>query len=504
MKRTHYIACYKKNKNDTIGYLFLQSKGRKNRAKKALGISIKYELFLKYFNEKEQCFKSGLENYKLINEKIASELGKMVNEEVKLENSKTKKSFLKYWQSELNLETNVGSKIKYQGIKTKFEKYLASIGKNDVSFNELTPDFFKKVQFYFKTARDPKPLSPNSATQYLKVIGIFLNRKIENDPYLFKVHPLTGISYGEKKPVQRKVLDDNEIVRLHSTKLDSTELEFYRDMFLFQLFANGMRVSDLLLLRWNTFDLENQEITYRMFKRPKDMTVPFSYFMSKALLTVSGFPWAIELAKLKRFQFGGRMIKPENISGDLKKYTVLPISVGAVEYRGYHILSSNDTAKRFIDAFFKAKEEQIKYINEDAANKIKQILHNGKNENDFVFPILNLNHFEGVSNNENTFKEQVATDPNLYRLLLNGEKKYRTKLEKIAEQCKIKKMPSHSARHTFAKLLDLEGAPTHDIKDKLGHTTLDTTANYMAHIKDKKNSNTFIKKLGNKTDYLDS
>src|SRR6202012_5947633 len=106
-----------------------------------------------------------------------------------------------------------------------------------------------------------------------------------------------------KEEVQRKVLDDSEFDRLIATKIDDIDLDFYRDMFLFALYANGMRVSDLLLLRWNTINTDIHdirlmdevdrpevapEIKYRMFKRDKEMPVPFTFYTCKALFRITG------------------------------------------------------------------------------------------------------------------------------------------------------------------------------------------------------------------------
>ena len=70
MKNQTYVTCYKKKATDTDGYLFLQSKGRKNRKKKALGVRVDYDKFIRYWNERDQRFKSGMPQYKLLNEKV--------------------------------------------------------------------------------------------------------------------------------------------------------------------------------------------------------------------------------------------------------------------------------------------------------------------------------------------------------------------------------------------------------------------------------------------------
>lgn len=513
MNRTYYIACYRKNKQDTIGYLFLQNKGRNNRVKKAIGISIKYELFKKYFNDKEQRFKSGLENYKLYNDKIASFFEDTEAKEEKLVSNKAKKSFLKYWTELLKLETNQGSLLKYNGFKTKFEKYLKSTGKADVSFSELTPDFFRRYQHYLKTAKDPKPLNNNSVSQYIKGVGIFINKKIEDDPYTFKIHPLTGFKFDTKEEVERKVLFDNEFERLMTTELDGadflanqqyqTGLSYIRDIYLFQLFANGMRVSDLCLLRWNNIDTDQLEVKYMMFKTDKVIPAPFTFFVCKALLNTFVY---YRLPDIEFFYVGKLYVREKEKLAELKKYTLSGPTPFTTEYKGYIFERENsDYVKGFIDAYLNAREQSIQKLIQQTGTTIKGFIEKFELKNKFVFPFLNDADFEKCSKIEKQFKNEVATDAELKRLLMSGEGKYRHKLKKIAALCNIKKMPSHSARHTFAKLMALEGAPTHEIKDKMGHKDINTTGQYMKHdnFKNKEQANVYTDKLGNKIDYLD-
>ena len=130
MKNQTYITCYKKKATDTDGYLFLQSKGRKNRKKKALGIRVAYDKFIKYWNDKEQRFKSGMPQYKLLNEKIEKAFEESIKDTGEIiESSKgIKQSFLKYWDRQIELIPNQGSKGKHVVVKKKLEAYLEALG----------------------------------------------------------------------------------------------------------------------------------------------------------------------------------------------------------------------------------------------------------------------------------------------------------------------------------------------------------------------------------------
>lgn len=69
MKSKNYIICQKKKAIDEVGYLFFKSKGR-NKNKKSLGLTVNCAQFKKYWNEIDQCFKSGMPGYKYLNQEI--------------------------------------------------------------------------------------------------------------------------------------------------------------------------------------------------------------------------------------------------------------------------------------------------------------------------------------------------------------------------------------------------------------------------------------------------
>ena len=74
MKNGNYIDCLRQNKDEKEGTLYLRSKGRDNKKKKSLKIKVGYEQFKKYWNEKAQCFKSGMTDYKSLNDEIEKAL----------------------------------------------------------------------------------------------------------------------------------------------------------------------------------------------------------------------------------------------------------------------------------------------------------------------------------------------------------------------------------------------------------------------------------------------
>lgn len=474
----YYITCYKSKATDTVGYLFLQSKGRKNRKKKALGIVVKYSHFEDFWNDEKQRFKSGLENYKIINEKIENAIEDFTkNDGTKIipTNRAAGQSFLSFWTDVIDTEIpKQGSKVKHQTVKKKLEKYIQTINKKDITFNDLTPDFINKLHYYFKTSPE---LTTNSVNSYMKLINNIVRRKMKKEPYTFTVNPFVSITYEKKKHSKRKVLDERELNYLFTTKITDPELDLVRDMYLFQIFASGMRISDLALLRWGNiiYDINNPhsdkeepldpKLEYVMYKTREPIETPITFYVCKALLKVTGLNEIYEA------------------------HTNLNLIVDKKDEK-----SINESIRR--------KREMVNHLISETAIELKKL---GKAPNDFVFPILKNEDFRDVNNNDETFKDIISKSEDLHHKLLYGEKIYRRKLDKVGELCGVENIMPHAARHTFTKLMIDAGASTHNIKDELGHTTLNVTDSYMRHKKFKsKSGETFLSKIGNKVDYLDN
>ena len=520
MKNQTYIACYKKKATDTDGYLFLQSKGRKNRAKKALGIRVAYDKFIRYWNDKEQRFKSGMPQYKLLNEKIEKVFEESIKETGKLieKNKSNKQSFLKYWDRQIELIPNQGSKGKHVVVKKKLETYLQSIKKTDINFADLTPEFIADLHYQFKTDR---ALTTSSVNSYMKLINNIVRRKTKEDPYTFPVNPFATIKYERKTQPQRKVLTEKELKSLLTTKIDDPELELVRDMYAFQIFASGMRVSDLCLLRWNTINFDTKpfnikdievevsepELDYVMYKTRTPVNTPFTYYLCKALLKVVGEHKKWEALNDPDYIYTRQWEKEKRMKlsvaeRELNNHILNKSEPNTTIYKGYVIKQDDKQAIELIDLILEAKIDNITQITQWTAKHISR--QKAQTPTDFVFPILKNEDFKDISDNDLAFKDVVSKSEELHHKLEYGKKIFRRKLDKVGELCNIKDIMPHAARHTFTQLMINAGASTHNIMEELGHTTLNVTDSYIRHKKFKnKYGENFLGKVGNTTDYLE-
>jgi len=162
-----------------------------------------------------------------------------------------------------------------------------------IPFNELTIDFLNDLQLYFV---DEKDLEPITQKGYFESIRTILNKAIDEDKYNPKKHPFKVFKF---RPVNTKpkCLDPQQfnLIKSHILlepgkvlkRIDNVNNKFIDiiipdhlilagRMFLFQYYAFGMRVSDLLLLKWGNIYESGKRLKYVMYKTKKSMDLALS------------------------------------------------------------------------------------------------------------------------------------------------------------------------------------------------------------------------------------
>ena len=168
-------------------------------------------------------------------------------------------------------------------------------------FSEITPNLLDDLQHYLRTAKDPKKLSENSATHYLKIIKSVISKASKDDYYSFIKSPFNSLEL-KSKPVKKPILTLDEVDRLLNRQLTDAHLNMYRNMFLFQIFSNGMRVSDLLLTRIMNFT--NGRLEYTMFKTGAPISMPINLNMALIISELADFmPQYEAFLKTEEVQF---------------------------------------------------------------------------------------------------------------------------------------------------------------------------------------------------------
>ena len=143
----------------------------------------------------------------------------------------------------------------------RFRKFL---GGTDISFAEINPGLLRKFRAYLIGTRK---ITERTVVNHLIVIRTIFNRAIAAGIVDTKYYPFGKGKIAIKFPDSIKIgLTAEEVKRLEEVELPGGE-NHARNLWLISFYFAGMRVSDLLRLKWS--DFQNERLYYAMGKNLK-------------------------------------------------------------------------------------------------------------------------------------------------------------------------------------------------------------------------------------------
>lgn len=194
----------------------------------------------------------------------------------KVKNGEVSESFLQYALGRTQEIYDAGgfrNWKKYNGFCNKLQAYLKKSRKKDVTFAEITPSFLSKFDaFLHKLPNERQPdklLHPNTIMVNFNIFKTIINRAITIDGKMKpEQNPFMKFKYSGVK-VPKEKLDTNELDRLLAVDLPEGSLKWHcRNYFFFSFYCAGIRVGDLIQLRWCNITSEGR-LNYQMGKNHK-------------------------------------------------------------------------------------------------------------------------------------------------------------------------------------------------------------------------------------------
>lgn len=167
---------------------------------------------------------------------------------------------------------------KYNGFCNKLESYLNANKKTDLLFVEVTTALLSKFEAYLhtlKNERNPEAkLHPNTIAINLNIFKTIINRAVEIDKLLKpEQNPFLGYKYTREVSTTKEKLNESEIETIENLELKEGSLIWHcRNYFLFSFYLAGIRVGDLIQLRWCNITADGR-LEYRMAKTKKDRSI---------------------------------------------------------------------------------------------------------------------------------------------------------------------------------------------------------------------------------------
>lgn len=166
------------------------------------------------------------------------------------------------------LEGRIGTYDKNKAIIEKLKKY---VGSNSLTFQDITPDFLNKYNTYLKVVLKNKT---NTSNNSFKFISQMFKKAYNLDLIEHSINPFNKFKIKEEK-TQRIYLTEEELQKFISYQtIAGSRMDVHKDMFVFASYAGGIRVSDMLQLKWKDFDGSNFNITMRKTGGQVSIKVP--------------------------------------------------------------------------------------------------------------------------------------------------------------------------------------------------------------------------------------
>ncbi len=151
----------------------------------------------------------------------------------------------------------IGTYDKNKGIIEKLRKYTVV---STTTFQDIDAAFLYKYETYMRTDLNNKT---NTCVNSFKFISQMFKKAYNHDLIDHSINPFNKFKIKEEK-TRREYLTEDELILIDKYQHTlGTKVNLHKDMFVFASYAGGVRVSDMLQLKWKDFDGVSLNITMK-------------------------------------------------------------------------------------------------------------------------------------------------------------------------------------------------------------------------------------------------
>ncbi|HLV24336.1 MAG TPA: site-specific integrase [Moheibacter sp.] len=145
-------------------------------------------------------------------------------------------------------------------------KIFKEFNGGDIAFSDITVGLLERFKLYLKSDRGS---SPRTIMNYLICIRAIFNQAIKEEVLDKKYYPFGGESgINIKLPESTKIgISLEDVIKLETVELTNHNHDHARNLWLTSYYFAGMRISDVLRLKWS--DFQNDRLHYTMGKNNK-------------------------------------------------------------------------------------------------------------------------------------------------------------------------------------------------------------------------------------------
>jgi site-specific recombinase XerD len=365
-----------------------------------------------------------------------------------------------------------GTARKYVTLKNHLIKYQNITGKT-LYFNDINYQFLQDFQDYFLN-NDFNYSNSNGYKGNFEKLQVLFKEGIKRGYIKENVtNPFNFIKFQPSKSTNDP-LSDHDFFRFFIIKNEKIREKVHhhqfqnfiraKNMFLIQFYAQGIRVSDLLRLKWSNIIDDN--FVFIIKKTGKKHSV---YLFDEIVEYIRYF-LPKPFKKLYSKYFPESDIFGENtkqLNNECRSSTLIDIKEELINFglgskKAYLLTSENGLGKEY--------EGEV-----DAIRHFIQIINQTKRKDDHIF--LNENVNNKLKNLDDYEKIEELYD--------NERAKYNRHLKTVAEKLDLeqKKLSSHIARHTYSYYFMLTGGDIYMLSRTLHHNSIKVTEEYLERLR---------------------
>lgn len=171
-------------------------------------------------------------------------------------------------QADFYLETlkQAGKYNRYTADKPRVKHFKEFLNGRDIAFSDVTIPLLERFQVYLKSVQS---IGERTIINHLIVIRSVFSQAIKAEIIDQKYYPFGSGKIRIQFPQSTKIgLSAKEVKALEELVLPENSFESHcRNLWLFSFYLAGMRVSDVLRLKWS--DVQNERLHYIMGKNSK-------------------------------------------------------------------------------------------------------------------------------------------------------------------------------------------------------------------------------------------
>lgn len=455
------------------GYLKIRTTANRKSTYKTLSIPLQEE----HWNNEDQEVRRSHPEHEKLNSYIKEELkNHILYGDLPTKTIQGEPAIVSYFQRHINNTSNTGTKEVRKATLKKFVSYLQDSGIKELRFSDLSAEHVENFHTHLKSK-----VSENTAAHHIRMFKVVINKAIAEGKVNYRINPFGTV---KMKYVEPKIygLSHLEISQLMQ------ELRFrpnkHLSSFLFCLFAQGMRKSDMLTLRWENFDFHYDKLycSYVAKKTRKPTKIELSE-MAVIFLLLQLKDYNLGLQDMVQGLFDKEREQQEEMERKeslLQDFTSMKDSEKKLFIDRWRTDSSDAEAAEYklyntieqLKVQIQEHKVAIREYGMDIYMTIAKEVHKLSliSPKEFVFDYLKGESISKYGNDKE------------WKIIDKKSKLYNYHLKKLGLQVGFKNLTPHIARHSYARMLDENNTSIQTIQKLMSHSDPQRTADYIRRL----------------------